>query len=166
MEMASEPKATRKWIGRLALLIPLGLVALLWFQLSKVAERQSALTGCYSDTFGGLKQHLEKYAADHQGNLPKVEELAAALDPKERDWYLTCHGSKQPLCWSPQLATIKLASSEKRLIAWCPEGAHGEYSGVILLSDGVLKLELVKVEELKRLEQTEAKLLSAEGKSR
>jgi len=164
--MASEPKATRKWIGRLALLIPLGLIALLWFQLSKVAERQSALSGCYSDTLGGLKQHLEKYAADHQGKLPKVEELAAILDAKERDWYLTCHGNKQPLRWNPQLSSIKLQGSGKRLIAWCPKGAHGEYSGVILLSDGVFKLELMKAEELTDLEKEESKLLSVEAKSR
>jgi hypothetical protein len=164
--MASESKVPGKWIVRLALLIPLGLVALLWFQLSKVAERQSAMTSCYSDTFGGLKQHLEKYAANHQGNLPKVEELAAALDAKERDWYLTCHGKKQPLCWNSQLATIKLASSEKRLIAWCPEGAHGKYSGVILVNGGAIELGLVKAEELRELEQAEAKLLSVGAKPR
>lgn len=164
--MTGKSKLIGKVIALLVMLIPLGIAGGLWFKLDKLAEKQSALTGCYSDTFGGLKQRLEKHAAENQGNLPKLEELAAGLDAKERDWYLTCHGNKQPLRWNPQLATIKLASSEKRLIAWCPEGAHGKYSGVIRLSGGAIELGLVQAEELRGLEQAEAKLLSVEAKSR
>ena len=164
--MTGKSKLIGKVLVRLATLYSLGMLGWFWFKLDKLAEKQSALTGCYSDTFGGLKQRLEKHAAENQGNLPKLEELKAALDDKERDWYLTCHGNKQPLRWNPQLATIKLASSEKRLIAWCPEGAHGKYSGVIQLNGGAIELGLVKAEELRKLEQAEAKLLSVGAKSR
>lgn len=163
--MAGETKLPVKLIAFVAIIVTFSSLAVAWFKIRELSGKQSAFTGCYSDTFGMLKQHLEKYSADNGGRFPSLEELKQGIDAKERDWLLTCHGNKQPLQWNPQLASIKLSGADRRLLAWCPEGAHGNYSGVILLDHGEVKLELMTIGELQEQVKTEAKLHSANPKA-
>lgn len=155
------------WLVSMVLAVYLGSWGRLqWIGLQDHGQRGQAMVGCFSDSFGPLEVQLLKYAGTNNGQFPSWDQLAASFPDKEKRFFLTCSGNKQPLGWNPSLQTISTNSSETRLLAWCPTGAHGEYSGVILFTNGQLKSALVKAGQLAGMMERELKLLSVEAKSR
>lgn len=104
-----------------------------------------------SDALSPLAQDIEIYGQKHGGHFCEPARVAEMLYRPEDTNYLYCMSSKQPFIWNPDLSRIPLDSATKRVLAWCPPGAHGLYVGVITVLQRKVECDLTTVGELAKM---------------
>jgi hypothetical protein len=131
------------------------VAAVLWMKVIEESpdgqQRRFVLDGCVSDALSPLAQAVEIYGQKHRGHFCEPARVAEMLYRPEDTNYLYCMSSKQPFIWNPDLSRIPLDSATKRVLAWCPPGAHGRYVGVIRVLQGKVECDLTTVGGLAKM---------------
>ena len=105
-------------------------------------HRQQLFANCYSDKLHPIAGRLEQFSRDHK-RFPGRTAFFSSLSEESSDWLGTCSGSNQPFVWNPGISEIPVGSTRKELLLWCPPGSHGRHVGVVVLSGGAIKPEIM-----------------------
>ena len=137
----------KRW---LLLIAGLGVFAAIAYFAYQFYERTGLFLNCYSDKLHPIAARLEQFSRDHQRITDRTA-FFSSFSEKSSDWLGTCSGSNQPFVWNPEISEIPATSAGEVPLLWCPPGSHGRYVGVVVLSGGAIKPEIMTRTEFKDL---------------
>lgn len=124
--------------------------------LRDMLQQQSVLVGCHSDKLRNLRTEFQRYAEAHGGHFPEPSRFVDALGDTGDTNLFYCVRTHQQFVWSSQLALIPLDSPSRRLLASCSPGSHGRYVGVLTVYQQKVEAEIITIDELQRLRDSES----------
>ena len=139
-----------------ALITLAALTRLAILEFREWQDRSQVVTGCSSDALSPIGLDFQIYAEKHSGHFCDPSRVTEMLYQEDHTNFLYCLKSKQQFIWNPKLAQIPLDSPTKRMLAWCPPGSHGRYVGVITVLQRRVTSELMTVEELHKMTNSES----------
>lgn len=127
-----------------------GVMCVVGYGFWDVLSRSGIDVGCRSDYLGLLSMHLSEYAAQHDDQLPPADELLSVASGG-LNCNFGCNKMQLPYQWDLRLAGKRLGEIDKRALAWCPPGGHGNYVGAIVIEQGKLSARTLSINELRAL---------------